>query len=103
MTGLLVLAWETRGGETSVAGKLYEYVGSGRPVLVLAPSSFEARRLVEDTGTGLGAWEEGEIVEALRRVEGFVPSAEGRDGLSRARAAERLLELLLSCSRTEAR
>jgi len=103
MTALLVLAWETRGGETSVAGKLYEYVGSGRPVLVLAPKSFEARRLVEDTRTGLGAWEEAEIAEALRQVEGFVPSAEGRDGLSRARAAQRLLELLLSSSHTEAR
>jgi hypothetical protein len=103
MTALLVLAWETRGGDTSVAGKLYEYVGSGRPVLVLAPRSFEARRLVEDTGTGLGAWEDAEIVEALRRIEGFVPSAEGRDGLSRARGAERLLELLRSCCRTEAR
>jgi hypothetical protein len=96
MAALLVLAWETRGGETSVAGKLYEYVGSGRPVLVLAPPGFEARRLVESTGTGLGAWSESEIVEALRRSEALVPSAEGRESLSRSRSAARLLDLLLS-------
>lgn len=96
MAALLVLAWETRGGETSVAGKLYEYVGSGRPVLVLAPPGFEARELVEATGTGLGAWSGGEIVDALHRVEALVPSPEGRESLSRARAAARLLDLLLS-------
>jgi hypothetical protein len=96
MTALLVLAWETRGGETSVAGKLYEYVGSGRPVLVLAPPGFEARRLVEATSTGLGAWSEPEIVEALRRSEALVPSPEGRESLSRARAAAQLLDVLLS-------
>jgi hypothetical protein len=96
MSALLVLAWETRGGETSVAGKLYEYVGSGRPVLVLAPPGFEARRLVESTGTGLGAWSEPEIVEALRQAEGLVPNPEGRESLSRSHAAARLLEVLLS-------
>jgi hypothetical protein len=101
MTALLVLAWETRGGETTVAGKLYEYVGSGRPVLVLAPAGFEARRLIEATGTGVGAWSGSEVVDALRHVEALVPSPEGRESLSRARAAARLLELLLSSPRPE--
>jgi hypothetical protein len=65
---LLVLAWETRGGETTLAAKLFEYVGSGRPVLVCAPASFEARQLIEATRTGLGAWTENELTEALGRL-----------------------------------
>jgi hypothetical protein len=93
MTALLVLAWETRGGETSVAGKLFEYVGSGRPVLVCAPSGFEARTFVESTGTGIGAWGEAETVDALVRLEGYVVAPAGRGGLRRRRSAEQLLAL----------
>jgi len=93
MTALLVLAWETRGGETSVAGKLYEYVGSGRAVLVCAPQGFEARTLVEATGTGLGAWSDEEIVESLFRLESFTVDPHGREGLTRRRSAEQLLAL----------
>jgi Glycosyltransferase Family 4 len=102
MTALLVLAWEARSGETAVAGKLYEYVGSGRPVLVLAPTGFEARTLVESTGTGQGAWSEAEIVETLRRAETLVPSPLGRDSLSRSHSAARLLVILLSSRPPEA-
>jgi hypothetical protein len=90
----LVLAWETRGGETSVAGKLFEYVGSGRPVLVLAPHGFEARTLVEATRTGVGAWGDEELVAALRALTSFVPDAEGRASLSRAHTAAELLQVL---------
>jgi len=93
MTALLVLAWETRGGETSVAGKLYEYVGSGRPALVCAPEGFEARTLVGATGTGLGAWGDEQIVEALLRLESFKVDPRGRAGLTRRRSAEQLCAL----------
>jgi Glycosyl transferase 4-like domain len=94
MTALLVLAWETRGGETAVAGKLYEYVGSGRPMLVCAPSGFEARTLVEQTGTGIGAWGDAEIDAALSMLETFAPDAEERAGLTREHSARLLLEIL---------
>jgi hypothetical protein len=93
MTALLVLGWETRGGETSVAAKLYEYVGSGRPVVVCAPRDYEARTLVESKRLGLGAWGEGELVDVLRRIEAFEPSKESRESLSRAAMAARFLEL----------
>lgn len=93
MTALLVLAWETRGGETSVGGKVYEYVGSGRPVLVCAPRGFEARELVESTGAGVGAWDAEEIEAALRALETFVVKPQARDGLSRGRFAGELLDL----------
>jgi Glycosyl transferase 4-like domain len=93
MTALLVLAWETRGGDATVAGKLYEYVGSGRPVLACAPPSFEARRLVESTGTGIGAWADEEIAAALETLETFVVDPSGRSSLSRATFAAQLLDV----------
>ena len=92
MAALLVLGWEVRGGEQTVAGKLYEYVGSGRPVLVCAPEGFEARQLVETTRTGLGAWGDIPIAAALRRLESFVPDAAGRESLSREHSANELLD-----------
>jgi hypothetical protein len=93
MTALLVLSWETRGGEATLPGKLYEYVGSGRPVMVCAPVGFEARTLVESTGVGIGAWGDDHTVEALTRLEVFVPDAHGRETLSRHHAAEQSLSL----------
>jgi hypothetical protein len=93
MAALLVLSWEGRGGETQLPGKLYEYAGSGRPILVCAPCGFESRDLVESSGVGIGAWEDGPIVEALTRLETFVPDPDGREGLSRRHAARQLLTL----------
>lgn len=94
MAALLVLAWETRGGETTLAAKLFEYVGCGRPVLVCAPPEFEARQLVESTGTGLGAWTDAELTDALRRLE-TMDVATGRTSLlSRAHAAHALIGVL---------
>jgi hypothetical protein len=92
MTALLVLAWEVRGGDQVVAGKLYEYVGSSRPVLVCAPAHFEARRLVEATRTGVGAWDATSIANALRRLEAFAPDAAGRGSLSREHSARLMIE-----------
>jgi hypothetical protein len=93
MTALLVLSWEGRGGETQLPGKLYEYVGSGRPVLVCAPAGFESRDLVESFGVGIGAWGDGPIVDALSRLESFVPDAKSRESLSRRHSAEQILSL----------
>jgi hypothetical protein len=90
---LLLLAWETRHGDSTVAGKLYEYIGSGRPTLACAPASFEARRLVEETGTGLGAWSTAELVTAFEALDEFSVNPRGRAGLSRAGAAAALLEI----------
>jgi hypothetical protein len=96
MAALLVLAWEGRGGETQLPGKLYEYVGSGRPILVCAPSGFESRDLVESTGAGLGAWGDDAIVDALTGLDAFVPGPRARESLSRGYAAAQLLELFES-------
>jgi hypothetical protein len=97
MAALLVLAFEARGGERVVQHKLYEYVGSGRPLLVVAPPGFEARRLAEATGTGIGACREAELIAALERLPSFVVDAAGRRQLERRVAAQGLLELFESC------
>ena len=102
MTALLVIAWEARGGEASIAGKLFEYVGSGRPVLVCAPAGFEARRLVEGTRTGVGAWTTGELVAALKASETFEPDPVGRSSLTREASADQMLGILERVARSPA-
>lgn len=96
MEALLVLAWEARGGEATVAGKLYEYVGSGRPILVSAPVHYEARRFVEARGLGRGGWTPAEIAEALTRLEDFTVPEQARMALARESTARDLMELLTS-------
>jgi hypothetical protein len=92
-TALLVLGWEVRAGDAPVAGKVYEYVGAGRPVLVCAPASYEARRLVEDTGTGIGAWDDQELATALDRLAQFEVAPEARRSFSRKVQAARALAI----------
>lgn len=93
MAALLVLGWEVRAGDAPIAGKLYEYVGSGRPVLVCAPAHYEMSRLVAESGTGRSAWSEPEIAAALRALEGFVPDARALGELSRRNVAARFVEI----------
>jgi hypothetical protein len=99
MHALLVLAWETPGGEASVGGKVYEYIGAGRPILVCAPPHHENRRLVEETGTGIGGWSEDELARGLQDLDDFTPSRESCSRLSRAACADACLEILVQVSR----
>lgn len=94
LTALMVLVLESRAGDQIVPGKLYEYVGIGRPVLVCAPQGYEARRLVEETGTGVGAWTDVEIYQAMERLQRFEIDVNGRKGLSREAAAGAAEEIL---------
>ncbi len=96
MTALLVIAWEVRQGDAPVAGKLYEYVGSGRPVLVCAPGHYEARRLIEGRGLGVGGWTDTEIGAALRALDGYTVEPEARAGLAQASVAAELAGILAS-------
>ncbi len=93
LAALLVLGWEVRGGDAPIAGKLYEYIGSGRPVLVCAPSHYEMSRLVETSGAGRSAWSSAEIVAALEALESFVPDAKATAALSRKTTAARFIEV----------
>ncbi len=93
MTALLVLGWEARAADAPVAGKLYEYVGSRRPVLVCAPRHYEARQLIERAGLGLGAWSTSELTESLQALERLSVSESARRALSREATAADLVSL----------
>lgn len=99
MAALLVLGWEARAAGAAVAGKLYEYVGAGRPVLVCAPSHYEARRLIETGNLGRGAWTPEELVSALGDLEGLEVSPAARLALSRQTTARDLAAILAAAAR----
>jgi hypothetical protein len=92
--GLLVLCLESRRSEGIVPAKLYEYVGSGRPTLVVAPAYYEARRLCEELHLGLGAWTPDEIVNAIERLEGYSVPPTARAKLARSATAAEMMAFL---------
>ena len=75
--GLLLLTAGTRRGEAT--GKLFEYLGAERPVLVLGDDS-EAARIVREAGAGLAApsADPEAIAVALERLPEAVPAAAPR-------------------------
>lgn len=101
--GLLALCLEHAQGQDIVPAKTFEYVGSGRPVLVISPAHFELRRLVQSRRVGVGAWETNEIVQALATLAEFQISEAGRRSLSREATAAALANLLRSTANREQR
>jgi hypothetical protein len=49
---LLLVINRVQGAEGILTGKLFEYVGSGRPVLGLGPETGDASRVLDETGAG---------------------------------------------------
>ena len=90
--GLLLLTAGTRRGEAT--GKLFEYLGAERPVLVLGEDS-EAARIVRDAGAGLAApsADPEAIAAALERLPQRVPDAAPR-AYSYPELARRFAELI---------
>jgi glycosyltransferase involved in cell wall biosynthesis len=50
---VLLLILPTSGGEGAVSGKIFEYLGSGRPILALVPPGGAAADLLRECGSGL--------------------------------------------------
>jgi len=50
---LLLIVDESKESEEIVPGKVYEYIGSGRPVFAIAPEKSAIADLIEETKTGL--------------------------------------------------
>jgi glycosyltransferase involved in cell wall biosynthesis len=66
---LLFLDWMELGAEGMMTGKLFEYLGSRRPILALGPrKDSEAARLIAAAGAGTLLTSDDEIVEYLRRL-----------------------------------
>ena len=107
-SGLLLLTSGTRRGEAT--GKLFEYLGAERPILVLGDDS-EAARIVRATASGLAA-PAGDVPAIATALEELVtrgPEPHGRPAVPRAdfsypRLAARLAELVeLAVERAERR
>ena len=98
---LLFLDWTDASAEGVLTGKLFEYLGSRRPILAIGRrKDSEAARLITDAGAGCTLIADEEIVEYLRRVASSprapeVPAAEVQR-FSRERQAVELLEAIRS-------
>ena len=90
--GLLLLTAGTRRGEAT--GKLFEYLGAERPILVLGDDS-EAARIVLGAGAGVAApsADPEAIATALERLPEGVPAAAPR-AYSYPELARRYAELV---------
>jgi len=66
---LLFLDWMDVGAEGMMTGKLFEYLGSRRPILALGPrKDSEAARLIAGAGAGILLTSDSEVVDYLRKL-----------------------------------
>ena len=100
---LLQLMWNDPSEVGTYTGKLYEYIGARRPILMLGYEQGVAADLIRERSLGVVANEPDDIAAALRqwakekteqgRIPPLPPSAGA--GLSRQAQAERLQSILL--------
>jgi hypothetical protein len=65
---LLFLGWTDPAADGVLTGKLFEYFGSGRPIMALDRRDSEAAGLIAETGRGVTLASEEEIDAYLRRL-----------------------------------
>ncbi|MBH25216.1 MAG: hypothetical protein CMH57_12330 [Myxococcales bacterium] len=99
---LLLLLWNDPRAQGVFTGKLFEYIGAGRPIIALGAPDNVAARLVADRGAGVVPASPQELAEQLDRwitlkEQGqLIPSPDNsvRAGLSREDQARRLADFL---------
>lgn len=99
---LLLLMWDTPEEEGVLPGKLFEYLGAGRPVLAVGAGQGVAAHLISSRRLGLASSDPVEIAGQLRawiatkRTQGRLesPSAESIAEFSRSRQVQRLSDFL---------
>ena len=76
-------------------GKVFEYLGAKRPIVVLGEGT-EAARIVADAGAGIAtsASDPDEIADTLRRVLADTPKVDGRNEVLERYSYPRLVERL---------
>lgn len=62
---LLLLRWDDKRENGVIAGKLFEYIGAGKPILSVGGTEGEAADIIRDNNFGLVSNDEDEIAEYL--------------------------------------
>jgi len=66
---LLLTVPDGPNADSVIPAKLFEYLATGRPILVVGPEGGECERIVRETQSGMSAgFDEGEIAKALSRL-----------------------------------
>lgn len=107
---LLLLLWDDPRERGTLTGKVFEYIGSGRPILAIGCLDGVASTLVRDRGLGETVSESAAIARELNRwieqidrdgtISAVPPSA--RQGLSRAEQFADYDKLIVSLTRNNA-
>jgi len=101
---LLLIVDESKESEEIVPGKVYEYVGAGRPIIAIAPQESAIAKLMQETKAGIVAHQTeiektGEIFlnyfnNWKRRTNLYEPNIEAISKYERRNSAKHLAELL---------
>lgn len=100
---LLLLLWQDTGEKGIYTGKLFEYVGAGRPILAIGPSDNVAGDLIRERGAGTVCQDAKEVGRQLsawmaRKCRGEPVAAvprQARTGLTREDQVRRLETFLM--------
>lgn len=81
---LLLLRWDSPEENGVLAGKLFEYIGSGRPILSLGSTTGEAAEIIRKNGLGLVTNDKDQIIKQLgewlaQKRNGRVPAPPEQD------------------------
>ena len=63
---LLLLLWDNPGDRGTWTGKVFEYLGARRPIVVVGPEDFEVARAVVERGAGAASVDPARLAERLR-------------------------------------
>lgn len=96
---LLFLDWTDTQAEGVLTGKLFEYLGAGRPILALGPrKDSEAAAVIAESGCGTTLTSEAEVADYLVKLAASprppAVASPGRDRFSRERQALELLQVI---------
>lgn len=102
---LLLLMWDRPEEEGVFTGKVFQYLGARRPILVIGPEHNVAARLLQERGAGVVLLEPEAIAAQLGRWldQGQLPDLpmSVMDGLSRRERADQLVRFLSAPAASE--
>ncbi|MBL4800459.1 MAG: glycosyltransferase family 4 protein [Emcibacter sp.] len=98
---LMLLRWDHPSENSVIAGKLFEYIGAGKPILSLGSTTGEAADIVRDNGFGLVSNDVDEVSTYLsdlwdRKNQGDLTATENpnREKFTRAKQFEKLVSFM---------